>query len=136
VRKKIQNTLDSCLVGFQPNWWDRVVGNISASACPFSRLVDNIDIDHIVNRHSYKTSYLNVSKFTSGEDLLNLVKIGMNMPIIRISNDGIKTRKLVEMGRIIGLDKFGVPTSKLFISINNNTGKVVTSFPAHLNYPF
>jgi hypothetical protein len=66
--------------------------------------------------------------------LLNLVKTNnTKIPIDSFVQVG-RTKKIVEAGRVIGVDAGGNQTTKIFIVVNNSDGGVVTSFPATLEY--
>jgi hypothetical protein len=125
-----------CKVASVPSFVDRILGTVKAEAALCLGWLDNINLGHIVDRHAWNSAYQGVSKFAKGEDLLNLTKIGLTQPVVRTANAGGRTKKIVEMGRIIGTDISGQSTTKLFLVIDDTTNKVITSFPVDSLYVF
>ncbi len=86
-------------------------------------------LTHTLNRHTINNivKWSNKSKFSNAIEIPNLIKQATKQPMIQLANGNYA--RIVDAGRIIGIDvKTGQATS-IYTVITNTSGDLITAFP-------
>jgi len=115
---------------------DRAAGMIASATESIAGHIINEEITiteegfmHVMQRHYPRSGmFLNKSKFTlSAREIVNLIKNSAQAP--KLLQRGGNYVRIVNAGRIVGIDATTGHSTMMFSIITNKEGKLVTAFP-------